>query len=153
MNSDGLKSAQSGPKPVKRARVRPRWRLCTEDPDYSNNWLSVPTHYSSVSLKFTLKPLHFYFFTDPGPDDERRRARPPASLYRPDYAMTSALTRLTPNPIHGDLNPTLNCTNPARSPSAHDDGKTWGKTDVFLVIHCGLIQSNGSTSNMRLKGC
>jgi hypothetical protein len=66
--------------------------------------------------------------------------------------MTGALTWLTPNPTHGDPNLTLNCTNPARSPSAHDDGETQGKTEVFLVIQCGLVQSIGSMSNRRLMG-
>ena len=67
--------------------------------------------------------------------------------------MTGALTWLTPNPTPGDPNLTLNCMNPARSPSAHDDGETRGEIEVFLVIQGGLAQSNGSTSNMRLNDC
>jgi hypothetical protein len=85
-------------------------------------------------------------------DSERRRAHSQASLYRPGYAATDALTRSTPIPTPADSNPTLNFTNPARSLSAHDDGETRGEIEVFLVIQGGLAQSNGSTSNMRLKG-
>jgi hypothetical protein len=78
--------------------------------------------------------------------------RAPANLYRPEYAMTRVLTWLTPNPTPGDPNVTLNCMNPAQSPSAHDDGETRGKTKVFLVIQCVLVQSVRSTSNKRLMG-
>jgi hypothetical protein len=67
--------------------------------------------------------------------------------------MTGALTWLTPNPTPSDPNLTLNCTNLARSPSAHDDGETRGKTEAFLVTQCGLVQLIGSTSNRRLMGC
>ena len=38
MNSVGLKTSPSQPvSGRKRARGRPHWRLCTEDPGYSNN--------------------------------------------------------------------------------------------------------------------
>src|SRR5699024_9219109 len=53
----------------------------------------------------------------------------------------------------GDSNPTLNCTIPDRSLSAHDDREIRGEIEVFLVIQGSLAQSNGSTSNRRLNGC
>jgi hypothetical protein len=79
--------------------------------------------------------------------------RAPANLYQPKYATTSVLTWLTPNSTPDDPNLSLNCTNPARSFSDHDDGETRGKTEMFSMIHRGLVQSIGPMSNRRLKGC
>jgi hypothetical protein len=67
--------------------------------------------------------------------------------------MTGALTWLTPNPTRGDPNPSLTCTNPARSSSAHDDGEHRGQTEVFLAIkHC-LVQLVEPTSILSVQGC
>jgi hypothetical protein len=62
--------------------------------------------------------------------------------------MIGALTWLTPKPIPGDPNPSINYTNPARSSSAHDDGEHLGQTEAFPAIKCGLAQTVGSMSNV-----
>jgi hypothetical protein len=80
-------------------------------------------HYSPVSLTFALNPRTSISSQAQVPDGERRRARPPANLYGPGCAMTGAQTWLTPNPTPGNPNPSLTCTNPAQSSSAHNDGK------------------------------
>jgi hypothetical protein len=46
----------------------------------------------------------------------------PASLYRPRYAMTDALEQLTPNLTPNNHFPSINCANPGRNLSIHDDG-------------------------------
>jgi hypothetical protein len=46
----------------------------------------------------------------------------PASLYRPRYAMTGALEQLTPNLTPNNHFPSINCANPGRNLSVHDDG-------------------------------
>ena len=37
INSDGLNLARVSPIQAEHTRARPRWRLCTKDPDCSNN--------------------------------------------------------------------------------------------------------------------
>jgi hypothetical protein len=79
--------------------------------------------------------------------------RAPVNLYRPEYATTNVLTRSTPNSTPGDPNLSLNCTNLARSSSAHDDGKTRGKIEVFSTIKHGLAQLVEPTSITSVQGC
>jgi hypothetical protein len=79
--------------------------------------------------------------------------RAPASLHRPQHQTIHALSRSTSNSTPGDPSPSLNWTSPAQSSSAHDDSETRGKTEVFSMIQCGLVQSSGRTSNRVLKGC
>jgi hypothetical protein len=66
--------------------------------------------------------------------------------------MTGALAWLTPNSTPGDLNPSVNCTNPGRNLSVHDDGENREQSNVFLVIQGSLVQLNGPTSSGGLKG-
>jgi hypothetical protein len=79
--------------------------------------------------------------------------RASANLYRPGYTMTRVLTWLTPNPTPGDPNPSINCTNPAQSSSAHDNGEHQGQTEAFPVIKRGLAQFVEPTSIPRVQGC
>jgi hypothetical protein len=67
--------------------------------------------------------------------------------------MIGALTWLTPNPTPGDPNPSLNCTNPTRSSSAHDDGEHRGQTEAFPAIKRGLAQLVEPTSIPSMQGC
>jgi hypothetical protein len=48
-------------------------------------------HYSSVSLTFTQRPLHFYFFAAPGPRPWTSTSIPPASMYQPNTQRLSFL--------------------------------------------------------------
>jgi hypothetical protein len=75
-----------------------------------------------------------------------------ASLHQPQHLTIHALSRSTPNSTTVDLNPSLNWINLAQSSSTHDDDETQAKTEVFSMIQCGLVQSIGPMSNMRLKG-
>jgi hypothetical protein len=67
--------------------------------------------------------------------------------------MTGARTWLTPNPTSSDPNPSINCTNPARSSSAHDDGEHLGQTEAFSAIKRGLAELVESTSIPSVHGC
>jgi hypothetical protein len=67
--------------------------------------------------------------------------------------MTGAQTWLTPNPTPGNPNPSLTCTNPAQSSSAHNDGKQWGQTEAFPAIKRGLVQLVERTSIPSVQGC
>jgi hypothetical protein len=46
----------------------------------------------------------------------------PASLYRPDNAMTGAQVWLIPNSTHNDHNPSINCKVLAHNLFVHGDG-------------------------------
>jgi hypothetical protein len=52
------------------------------------------------------------------------RAVAPASLYRPDNAMTSAQVWLTPSFTHNDHNPSINCKVLAHNLSVHGGAET-----------------------------
>jgi hypothetical protein len=76
----------------------------------------------------------------------------PASLYRPRYAMTGALEQLTPNSTPNNHFPSINCANPGRNLSIHNDGGNREQFDVFLAIQGSLVQLNMSTSSRGLNG-
>jgi hypothetical protein len=74
----------------------------------------------------------------------------PASLYRPRYTMTGALEQLTPNSTPNNHFPSINCANPGRNLSVHDDDGNREQFDVFLAIQGSLVQLNRSTSSRDL---
>jgi hypothetical protein len=76
----------------------------------------------------------------------------PASLYQQRYAMTDALEQLTPILTPNNHFPSINCANPGRNLSIHDDGGKREKFDVFLAIQGSLVQLNRSTSRRGLNG-
>jgi hypothetical protein len=79
--------------------------------------------------------------------------RAPANLYRSEYTTTSVLTRSTPKSTPGDPNLSINCTNPARSSSAHDDSEHQGQPEAFPAIKRGLAQLVELTSIPSVQGC
>jgi hypothetical protein len=76
----------------------------------------------------------------------------PASLYLPRYAMTGAPVWMTLNSTPNDHFPSINCTNPGRNLSVHDDGGNREQFDLFLAIQGSLAQLNRSTSSRGLNG-
>jgi hypothetical protein len=76
----------------------------------------------------------------------------PASLYRPRYTKNGALEQLTPNSTPNNHFPFINCANPGRNLSVHDDGGNREQVDVFLAIQGSLVQLNRSTSSKKLNG-
>jgi hypothetical protein len=79
-------------------------------------------------------------------------AMAPASLYRLRYAMTGVLEQLTPNSTPNNHFPSINCANPGRNLSVHNDGGNQEQFDVFLVIQGSVVQLNKSTSSRGLNG-
>jgi hypothetical protein len=131
MNSNMPYLARFGPRPGETRPRAPAMSILRRGPR-SFKWpVKNPTHYSSMSLTFTQRPLHFYFFAAPGPRRWMATSIPPASLYQQRYSMTGALAWLTPNPTLGDTNPSTNCNNPGRNLSLHDDGENRRHTNVF----------------------
>jgi hypothetical protein len=74
----------------------------------------------------------------------------PASLYRPENAMTGAQVWSPPN---STLNNSRNCEVLAQKFYAHGDGAHRGQSEVFLVIQHGLVQLAGPISIYGTQGC
>jgi hypothetical protein len=81
-----------------------------------------PAHYSTVSLTFASRSLPFLFLHKLTVDGG---AAAPASLYRPENAMTGAPVRLTPNSTLNDHNPSINCKALAPNLSVHGDSTNY----------------------------
>jgi hypothetical protein len=93
-----------------------------------------PSHCSSVSLTLAKTPPRFHLFTTRGPRRCTVEKRAPASSYRPDHSMTSALLRLRPNSSSNKCFPSINFTSGALTRSVHGDSGHNGQHDVFLAI-------------------
>jgi hypothetical protein len=106
-------------------------------------------NYLYVSLTFAENPFYFCFFAVPSPRRWMATSVSPASLYWPKYAKIGSLTLPAPNSTLDDTNPSINCTNPVRSTSAHDDDKIREEATVFQATQYALVQSIESTRNRR----
>jgi hypothetical protein len=66
--------------------------------------------------------------------------------------MTGAPVWLTPNSTYNDHNPSINCKIPAHNRFVHGGDGNRRNLNMFWVIQGGLIQSDGSVSNMGHEG-
>jgi hypothetical protein len=83
-------------------------------------------HYSYVSLTFCVEAPHFISLHELRSPTMDGGAAAPASLYRPENAMTDASVQLIPNSTYNDHNPSSNCMVLASNRSAHGDSANYG---------------------------
>jgi hypothetical protein len=119
INSNGLNLARAGPQQAKHARALPGLH---RGPWSFEKLVKSPAHYLLVSLTFTPRPLPFLFLHTSRPPTVDGRAAAPASLYRPENAMTGAPVRLTPNSAPNNHNPSINSGVLTLNCSVHGDG-------------------------------
>jgi hypothetical protein len=106
-----------------------------------------------VSLTLCAEALHFLILHKLKSPTKDGGAAAPASLYRPRYAMTGALERLTPNSTPNNHYPSTNFKVLAPNLSAHGDSAINGQPKAFPVILHVLAQLAGSRSNTSTQGC
>jgi hypothetical protein len=92
-NSTRLNLTQSGPPPGKRARTG---KIAQRTLTIRKNSKEPTTLFLRLTDVCT-KPLTLLFLHSSRSPTVNGGVRAPANLYRPEYAMTSVLTRLTPN--------------------------------------------------------
>jgi hypothetical protein len=150
MNSTGLNSARTGPRPGNHVRAR---QIAQRTPTI---WKTI---------KESLRTIHMSHW--------RLRIHPWVSISSPTQALAmshSPAGHLLTGTFHkwlwwskpsigspslssSESRPCFNRANLTRSSLAHDNGATRGWTEVFSTIQRGLVQSIEPTRNRRLKGC
>ena len=152
INSDGINLARAGPREAERAPARPLCRICTGDPGDLKKPVNSPAH-CYVSLTLCVEALHFLILRELKSPTEDGGAAAPASLYRPRYAMTGALERLTPNSTPNNHYPSTNFKVLAPNLSTHGDNAINGQPEAFPVILRVLAPLAGSRSITSTHGC
>jgi hypothetical protein len=153
MNSNGLKPAQVGPRPGKRARARLRCLLCIEVPRFLNKQQRTMGTISLSHWCLHKGPRSLIPLQRQVPDGGRQWACFPVNLYREICSIIRALTWLTLNSTYNDLNPPINYKVLAQHLPVHGDGAHRGQSKAFPVIWWGLAQLVGPISIYSTQEC